>query len=117
MNLIKELELILTEEISKIGYSDEVKLNVSNRPTLGDYQYNGPFNLAKVYHESPSIIADKIVESLINRSEFKNVSNANGFVNLTINEDCLISYVNKITKNFNINTYKIETDETIFLDV
>lgn len=116
MNLIKELELILTEEISKIGYSDEVKLNVSNRPTLGDYQYNGAFNLAKVYHESPSIIADKIVESLINRSEFKNVSNANGFVNLTINEDCLISYVNKITKNFNINTYKIETDETIFLD-
>ncbi len=46
------------------GYKDDVVLNVSNRPDLGDYQYNGSFSLAKILKRSPILIADEIVEKL-----------------------------------------------------
>lgn len=116
MNIIEKLEKILKEVISNLGYKDDVKLNVSNRPELGDYQYNGAFNLAKTYHKAPKIIADEIVLELQKKVEFKEVSNANGFVNLSISDDELTKYINDIIDNFNINTYHIDTNETIFLD-
>ena len=63
MNIIDKLEKLIKDEINKIGYDDDIKLNVSNRPDLGDYQFNGAFNMAKKYHESPISIAEKIVFS------------------------------------------------------
>lgn len=116
MNLINELEELISNIIKDLGYTDEVKLVTSNRPDLGDYQYNGTFNLAKIYHKSPIVIADEIVKVLKDNKNFKNVSNINGFINLTLSDECLIKYINKIIDNFNINTYSIKTNETIFLD-
>ena len=111
MNIILEIEKILSD----LGY-ENAKVTVSNRPDLGDYQFNGAFNLARVYHKSPGMIADEIVEKLKDNKNFKNVTNANGFVNLTLSDEFLVNYMNEVNNNFDINTYKIDTDETIFLD-
>ena len=111
MNIILEIEKILSD----LGY-ENAKVTVSNRPDLGDYQFNGAFNLARVYHKSPVMIADEIVEKLKDNKNFKNVTNANGFVNLTLSDEFLVNYMNEVNNNFDINTYKIDTDETIFLD-
>ena len=111
MNIILEIEKILSD----LGY-ENAKVTVSNRPDLGDYQFNGAFNLARVYHKSPVMIADEIVEKLKDNKKFKNVTNANGFVNLTLSDEFLVNYMNEVNNNFDINTYKIDTDETIFLD-
>jgi len=115
MDLISKLELNLKEVLEKLGYIDDVKLNVSNRPDLGDYQYNGAFKLARVYKKSPIQIADEIISVLSDNSNFKNISNANGFINFSLSDECLINYVNQVIDNFNINTYK-EEEKTIFLD-
>lgn len=111
MNIILEIEKILSD----LGY-ENAKVTVSNRPDLGDYQFNGAFNLARVYHKSPVMIGDEIVEKLKDNKNFKNVTNANGFVNLTLSDEFLVNYMNEVNNNFDINTYKIDTDETIFLD-
>ena len=111
MNIILEIEKILSD----LGY-ENAKITVSNRPDLGDYQFNGALNLARVYHKSPVMIADEIVEKLKDNINFKNVTNANGFVNLTLSDEFLVNYMNEVNNNFDINTYKIDTDETIFLD-
>ena len=111
MNIILEIEKILSD----LGY-ENAKVTVSNRPDLGDYQFNGAFNLVRVYHKSPVMIADEIVEKLKDNKNFKNVTNANGFVNLTLSDEFLVNYMNEVNNNFDINTYKIDTDETIFLD-
>lgn len=115
MDLISKLNLNLTDKIKTLGYEDEVKLSVSNRPDLGDYQYNGAFKLAKIYHKSPIQIADEIIEILRNDENFKSISNANGFINFTLSDNCLINYVNEVLNDFSINTYK-EKSKTIFLD-
>lgn len=112
MNLI----LKINEIIKELGLDDEPSVLVSNRPDISDYQYNGAFKLAKTMHKSPIVIADEIVSKLSDNDMFKEVSNVNGFINITLSDKALVEYINEISKDFDINTYKIDTDETIFLD-
>ena len=111
MNIILKIEKILNEA----GYAG-AKINVSNRPDLGDYQFNGAFTLAKELRKSPMVIADEIVSKLENNQAFKKVTNAGGFVNLTLSDEFLSEYLNEIIADFKVNTYHVDTNETIFLD-
>lgn len=112
MNLV----LKINEIIKELGYDETPEVSVSNRPDISDYQYNGAFKLAKTMHKSPMIIADEIVCKLKDNDMFKEVSNVNGFINITLSDKALIDYLNETVNNFDINTFKINTDETIFLD-
>ena len=112
MNLV----LKINEIIKELGYDETPEISVSNRPDISDYQYNGAFKLAKTMHKSPMVIADEIVSKLKDNDMFKEVSNVNGFINITLSDKSLIDYLNEIVNNFDINTFKINTDETIFLD-
>lgn len=112
MNLV----LKINEIIKELGYDETPEVSVSNRPNISDYQYNGAFKLAKIMHKSPMVIADEIVSKLKDNDMFKEVSNVNGFINITLSDKSLIDYLNEIVNNFDINTFKINTDETIFLD-
>lgn len=116
MNLIIKLEKCIKEALEKINYKDDVKISISNRPDLSDYQYNGAFLLAKEYHKSPLVIADEIKEVLTSSELFSNVENVNGFINLKLSDKCLVDYINEVINNFDINTYHIDTNETIFFD-
>ena len=112
MNLV----LKINEIIKELGYDEAPEVSVSNRPDISDYQYNGAFKLAKTMHKSPMVIADEIVSKLKDNDMFKEVSNVNGFINITLSDKALIDYLNEIVNNFDVNTFKINTDETIFLD-
>ena len=117
MNILLFLENELNSVIEKLGYKDDIILNISNRPDLGDYQYNGCMKLASIYKKNPREIADEIVSELNKTNYFKNINIAGpGFINLTLADELLIKYMNDIINDFGINTYKIDTDETIFLD-
>jgi len=115
MHLIDVLEKKISEVLTGLGYQDEVKLNISNRPDLGDYQYNGAFALAKKYRKSPQVIADEVVGKLLTDQDFKEVSIASGFINLSLSNDALIKYVNDIIANPNINKY-MENKKLVLLD-
>ena len=117
MNLIDFLENIFKEILDKLGYKDDVIINVSNRKELGDYQYNGAMKLASVYKKNPRDIAEEIVTFLNNTNYFKDVNIAGpGFINISLSDEILIKYVNDVSNDFKINTYHIDTDEVIFLD-
>ncbi len=117
MNIIVFLENELKNILTKLGYEDDVKLNVSNRPDLGDYQYNGCMKLASLYKKNPRDIAVEIVDNLNKTNYFKDVNIAGpGFINLTLSDELLVNYINDITNDFKVNTYHIDTDEVIFLD-
>jgi len=117
MNLINFLESKIKEIIESLGYKDEVVLNVSNRPDLGDYQYNGCMKLSGIYKDNPRNIAERIVSELEKTDYFTNINIAGpGFINVTLNDKILIKYVNEVINDFNINTYKESESKTIFLD-
>ena len=58
MSIIKELEKQVEKKIEESGYEiDNFKLQVTNRPDLGEYQINDAMQLAKKYHKNPREIA------------------------------------------------------------
>lgn len=108
----KILEDNIKTSLNKCGYdADEVVINVSNRPDLGEYQYNGVMGLAKVYHKNPVVIANELTAVLKTSTLYKDVNVAGpGFINMTISDDALIDFVNN-------NDYKYEKNgKLIFLD-
>lgn len=115
MNLIDFLEAEITNLLKEIGYEDQVRLLVSGRPDLGDYQYNGSFLLAKKYKKNPNLIADEIVNKLKTTDYFINCENVAGFINLTFHDELLIKYINDLNNDLNINFPKYE-EELIFMD-
>ncbi len=117
MNLINFLEGIFKDILKELELEDDVKLAQSNRPDLGDYQYNGCMKLAGIYKKNPRDIANMIVSKLEETNYFKDVNIAGpGFINVTLSDDLLIKYINEVNNDFSINTYHIDTDEIIFLD-
>ncbi len=115
MNLIDYLEKDLKKILKKLGYETSSKLMVSRRPDLGHYQYNGAFSIAKTEKENPKILADNIIAALEKSGNYKEISNAGGFINLTINDNLLVKFINDLHENININIPKYE-NKTIMID-
>lgn len=117
MNFLSKQEKLIKQVINDLGYNvSEVSLIPSSRKEFGDYQYNGVMNIAKELHQNPREIALLIVDKL---KENKDLINANvqgpGFINISFSNEALISYLNEMSKNININ-YESDTKKTIFLD-
>jgi len=99
-DIMKKFYNLMEEKVKKalnnIGYNvDTVTINESNRPDLGQYQYNGVMQLAKVYHKNPVEIANELLEELKKDLFFKSINVAGpGFINLTISDKALIDFTN-----------------------
>ena len=109
--IIDILKNILTDAFKNAGYNTNCMVVVSNRPELCDYQCDDAFKLAKVYHEAPFIIANKVIDNLKQNEDlkkyFKLVEVANpGFINLTLSDylinDTLNSFLTK--EHFGLKT-------------
>lgn len=117
MNFLNKQEKLVKQVISDLGYDvGEVSLIPSSRKEFGDYQYNGVMNIAKELHQNPREIALLIVDKLKENKDFVNVNvQGPGFINISFSNEALISYLNEMRKNININ-YESDTKKTIFLD-
>lgn len=90
---------MLTKEIQKLGFQEPIRVIVSNRPELCDYQCDDCFRLAKMYHKSPIEIGTQIVESLNNMKEFSHYFKemtfvAPGFINITLSNTFINEQLN-----------------------
>ena len=117
MSFIKKQEEYLKNKIKECGYDiEEVTLNSSSRPELGDYQFNGAMSMAKQHGENPRDIASKIVEAVKKDNKYKDINIAGpGFINISFSDEELIQYVKDLNENININ-YENENPKTIFFD-
>lgn len=97
-NFIYEQEDKIKNIINVCGYEiDRVNLFVSSRPDLGQYQFNGVMQLAKINRKNPRLIAEEIVSKMKNDPDYDNVNIAGpGFINITFSDKCLSSYMEKI---------------------
>lgn len=117
MNFLSKQEKLIKQVINDLGYNvSEVSLIPSSRKEFGDYQYNGVMNIAKELHQNPREIALLIVDKLKENKDLVNVNvQGPGFINISFSNEALISYLNEMNKNININ-YESDTKKTIFLD-
>ncbi len=113
---INEIENKIKESLNSLGFNEEVTINPSNRPELGDYQYNGIMPLAKKNKLNPVELANKLINLIKDFPEFKEVKVAGpGFINLKFSDEFLLDFMNKSHADLTIN-YKQDINKTIFLD-
>ena len=117
MSIIKELEKQVEKKIEESGYEiDNFKLQVTNRPDLGEYQINDAMQLAKKYHKNPREIAEDIKEKLEELNIFTNINIAGpGFINVSLSDEFLINIIEKMSTDIENNIDKQEK-KTIVLD-
>ena len=85
------LSNILDKILKDLNYECDSKVIKSNRPDLCDYQFDGVFKLASIYHKNPTQVGEEIVNK-INEIDnfddyFKEVTFVKpGFINIKISD-------------------------------
>ncbi len=104
-DFISSQQLKIKKVIEGMGYKvDNVILNVSSRPDLGQFQYNGVMGIAKKNNLNPYDLALKVVERLSLDNDFINLNVARpAFINFSFTKEALINYMNLIHQNIEIN--------------
>lgn len=119
---MKKIVDLIVEELKpaflKGGYDEKyIRVTLSNRPDLCEYQCNGAMAAAKAYKKKPLDIANGVVENLKESSMFSEVNAVMpGFINLRLNKEFLASYVNEMDKSEKFGLSKVEHPETIIVD-
>lgn len=102
--IIEKLENFITEITNSLGFNvDNMRVIISNRPDLCDYQCDDVFKLAKEFKQSPIEIGEKIVDAILSHENWENLFYKvefvkPGFINLTLStnfiNDNLINMIN-----------------------
>ena len=102
----------------ELGYDKSAgKVNVSNRPDLCQYQCNGALACAKKYKKAPNAIAQEVVEKLKENEIFSKLEIAGpGFINITLNDEFLVDYVNKMNTDERFGTSQATEIKKIIVD-
>ena len=102
MRTITEIiEDALKEAFRNAGIDDKfARVSLSNRPDLCEYQCNGCMAAAKVLHQNPLEIANKITDQLKDSPAFESVEAvAPGFINLKLSREGLSLYIRDMAKS------------------
>lgn len=100
------------------GYEERFgTVTLSNRPDLCQYQCNGALAAAKQYKTAPIKIAQEIVDLLKTNKAFKEISAIMpGFINITLSDEFLADYVNKMRTSAEFGCEKDNAPKTIVID-
>jgi len=115
---INEISDVVKSAFEELGYDMETgKVNISNRPDLCQFQCNGALANAKKFKKSPMIIANDVLNKLKVNNIFSKIETvAPGFINIDINDEFLICYVNKMNNVDNYGVLSVSEIKKIVVD-
>jgi len=119
---MKKIVDLITEELKPAftgcGYDEKfIRVTLSNRPDLCEYQCNGAMAAAKAYKKKPIDIANELVEQLKDSSMFSEINAVMpGFINIRLNPEYLAGYVNRMASDEKYGLEEAKDPETIIVD-
>lgn len=119
---MKTLTQILTDKLSaafeSCGYSPELgAVSTSDRPDLCQFQCNGAFAGAKLYHKAPRMIASDVAAALADDADLKKLEVVGaGFINIDLTDAFILGYVKDMLADENLGIPQADKPETIVLD-
>ncbi len=122
MRKMKTLTDLLNRKLEaafeKCGYSKELAFaTVSDRPDLCQFQCNGAFGGAKLYHKAPRMIAEDVAAALREDEDLAKVEIAGaGFINIDVSDKLLLDFVEQVFADDKTGVPQCEKPETIVLD-
>ncbi len=119
--ITKILEDFINQKIKKLNYTETVKVIISNRKELCDYQCDACFKLAKIYHKSPIEIGTEIVNRIQSSPEcseyFKDITFVPpGFINMTLSDEFINKQIEQMMRQEKFGIQKPEKQDTYVLD-
>ena len=116
--LIDIIEAQMREGFQRAGYEEQyAKVMLSSRPDLCEYQCNGAMPLAKQHKKAPLVIANEIVEHLLESDKLENVEAIPpGFVNFRLKKDFLARYLGEMAVAEQLGVEQAKQPKTIILD-
>lgn len=117
-----DLSSALNGIYKKCGYDNIIaKVQESNMPNLCDFQSNDCFSLAKIYHQSPFEIAEKIASEAMKDFSLKSLIQEvypakPGYINIIVSEKILNKYIIKMASEEKFGLAKPAKPELYFLD-
>lgn len=94
-----------------------LKVVISDRPDLCEFQCNSALSLARILKKSPMEIAEKIISNITNIEIFESITACSpGFINININNNILSDFVNSINESKTFGIELNEKKETIIVD-
>ena len=117
----KIVDLIIEElkpAFTGCGYDEKfIRVTLSNRTDLCEYQCNGAMAAAKAYKKKPIDIANELVEQLKDSSMFSEINAVMpGFINIRLNPEYLAGYVNRMASDEKYGLEEAKDPETIIVD-
>ena len=119
---MKKIVDLMIEELKPAftgcGYDEKfIRVTLSNRPDLCEYQCNGAMAAAKAYKKKPIDIANELVEQLKDSSMFSEINAVMpGFINIRLNPEYLAGYVNRMASDEKYGLEEAKDPETIIVD-
>ena len=116
------LTKILTDKTSAAfeacGYSAELgAVTVSDRPDLCQFQCNGAFAGAKLYHKAPRMIASDVAAKLADDPDIAKAESVGaGFLNIDLADGFILKYVSDMLADPALGIPQTEKPETVVLD-
>lgn len=112
----KILEKALCKACKISGYTAlDISIKPCSHREMGDYTYSGIIGMAKALHGNAKTIASKIIRNF-SCKEVSSINFVNGYINITLSDTFLSSYIPKYVKNIksivskNIEKQKIIVD-------
>lgn len=120
--IIETLEHFITDITSSLGFNvDNMRVIISNRPDLCDYQCDDVFKLAKEFKENPIVIGEKIEEAIINHPEYANLFDKvefvkPGFINMILSSKFINDNLGNMINSDSFGLPRPNRIETYVLD-
>ncbi len=117
----KIVDLIIDElrpAFTGCGYDEKyIRVTLSNRPDLCEYQCNGAMAAAKAYKKKPIDIANEVVEKAAGSPLFSEITAVMpGFINIRLDPAALAEYVEKLSGQEKLGLNEPAKKETIIVD-
>lgn len=112
------LSTLFSAAFKKCGYEEALgKISLSNRLDLCQFQCNGAFSAAKAQGKSPLAVATEVVGQIEANDIIERIDIVpSGFINVTLKDDFLSTYVQKVFWDAHKGIPQVQTPETIVLD-
>ena len=109
---------IFVHAFEVLGFDSQlVKVQLSARPELGQFQCNSAMPLAKVLKKSPIKIANDIVMQVQKNKIFGRVCAVkSGFINITLSDEFLADWLNNMLKDERLGCLKTENPLRVIMD-
>ncbi len=117
-SILQTLHSWAQEAFAACGYDKSLAVvSPSDRADLCQFQCNGAFAGAKLYHKAPLAIAGEVAAELGKNPAFSSVQAMKpGFINMTLNDDYLLRCVNAIAKDEHLGVTQANPPATIVID-